>query len=247
MGQYQYHDHDGGSETVLPGRTITVMATSSVGQASATYKLVIVDQPHFHMTIEPSVLTVAPGRSGTATVNIVRRGDFAGDVVLSIMNPTPGLTVSFDPQTLEGAYGIVMVQVAPTVPEGNYAFTIVGEGHDVPLVTARVSLNVRAALTGWYVVADPSELTIVRGGSGRTEAYVVTDVEFPGWATYSLVNPPPGIYADFEYHFDWGYPATVTIFVPSTVAAGQYVLTLAVSCPGIETKTITIGLTVKDP
>jgi hypothetical protein len=236
------------AETVLPGSyTITVTASSSIGTAAATYQLIIVDTPHFHMSVEPSTLTVAAGMSGTATVNIARRGDFTGEVELSADNPTPGLTVSFDPAKLEGTSAIVMVRAASTVPEGNYTFTVAGNGQGVPPATARLSVHVKALPTDWYVVAEPSELTVTRGSSGHIEVHVVTDVEFPGWANYSLVNPPAGISADFEYHYDWGYPATMTIFVPSTVAAGQYALTLATACPGLPTKTITIGLTVKDP
>lgn len=236
------------AETMLPGTyTITVTASSSIGKDTATYKLIIVDTPHFHMSVEPSMLTVAPGASGTATVNIVRRGDFTGAVVLSGGNANPGLAVSFDPATIEGTRGIVRVRVADNVPDGNYAFTVIGNGPDVPTATAGFSVNVKPPLSDWVVVADPSELTVARGSSGWVEVYVVTEVEFPGWANYSLVNPPAGIYADFEYYYDWGYPATMTIFVPSTVAAGRYTLTLAAGCPGIPTKTITIGLTVKDP
>ena len=236
------------AETVVPGLyTITVTASSDIGTDNATYKLTIVDTPHFHMSVEPSTLTIAPGMTGTATVNIERRGDFRGDVVLSVANSVPGMTVSFDPATIEGTRGIVLVRAAATAADGNSSFTIVGNGYDVPTVTARLSVNVKAPLTDWYVVANPSELTVTRGFSGRVEVSVVTDVEFPGWANYSLVNPPAGVTADFEYHYDWGYPATMLIYVASSVPAGQYTLTLATSCPGIPTKTITIGLTVKDP
>ena len=235
-------------ENVVPGTyTITVTASSSVGTDTATYQLIILDTPHFHMRVEPSTLTVAPGMSGTATVNIVRRGDFTGQVELSVANPIPGLTVSFDPGTIEGTSGLVTVRVAAAVPDEEYAFIVVGNNPGVPSATARLSVNVTTPLTDWFVVAEPSELTVTRGSSGRIEVHVETDVEFPGWASYSLVNPPAGIYADFEYHWDWGYPATVTLFVPPTVAAGRYTLTLATACPGLPTKTIPIGLTVKDP
>ena len=236
------------AETVIPGSyTVTVTASSSIGTDNATYKLIIVDTPHFHMSVEPSMLTVAPGMTGTATVKIERRGNFTGDVVLAVANAASGLTVLFDPETIDGTRAIVTVRVATTVSDGNYAFTIVGSGYDVPTATARLSVDVKSPLTDWYVVADPTEVTVVRGGSGRIEVRVVTDVEFPGWANYSLVNPPAGISTDFEYHYDWGYPATMMIYVASSVPAGRYTLTLATSCPGITTKTITITLTVKDP
>lgn len=236
------------TETAPPGLyTVTVTASSSIGTDNASYKLIVVDTPHFHMSVEPSTLIIAPGMTGTATVNIERRGEFTGDVVLSFANSAPGLTVSFDPPAIEGTRGIVTVRVASTVPDGNHTFTIVGSGIDVPMATARLSVNVKAPLTDWYVVADPTELTVTRGSAGRIDVYVVTDIEFPGWANYSLVNPPAGITTDIEYHYDWGYPATMLIYVASSVPAGQYTLTLATSCPGIATKTITIGLTVKDP
>lgn len=232
-------------ENVVPGSyPVTVTASSSVGKDSASYTLIIVDTPHFHMSVEPSLLTVAPGTSGTAAVNIVRRGGFTGDVVLSADVLPPEVTVLFDPATIDGTRGIVTVRVGNAVPDGNYGFWIVGSGYDAPTTTVRLSVNVKAPLTDWYTVADPSELTVARGGSGRVEVSVVTDVEFPGWANYSLVNPPAGISATFEYHYDWGYPATMIISVPSNVPAGQYTLVLATSCPGISTKTITIKLTV---
>jgi hypothetical protein len=234
-------------ETVLPGAyTITVAATSSVGEASVTYGLVVIDPPHFHLGAEP-VMTVAAGRIGWTAVYIERRGNFSGAVTLSAVIPTSGITATFDPAIVTGTTGYMTLQVASTVPNGTYTVTVVGEADGVPTTTTKISLTVRSVVTDWYLVADPSELTVVRGGTVRTEVWVVTEDLFPGWATYSLIDPPAGVFADYEYHYDGWYPATAMIHVPSTVTAGRYVLTMGVSFPGFETKTVPIGLTVKDP
>lgn len=235
-------------EAAPPGSySITVKATASIGEATTSYTLVILEAPHFHMSMEPSVLTVPQGRSGTATVRITRSGGFSGSVALSAANTQGGLTVTFDPASVTGTTSIVGLSVAATVPTGSYALTVAGAAEGVATVTSMIQLDVVSLAGEWYLVADPSELTIVRGGQGQTDVRVVTESELPGWATYSLVEPPAGIYATFEYHYNWGYPATAMIAVPSTVSAGQYMLTLAAAFPGIETKTMTLGLTVTDP
>jgi hypothetical protein len=235
-------------ETAPPGSyTITLTAMSSIGEAATNYRLEIVEVPHFHMSVEPSELTVPQGRSGTATVRITRRGGFWGSVALSVANTMSGLEVTLDPEIVHGNTSTVTLSVATTVPTGSYTLTVAGAAEAIPTGTSIISLNVRSPVAEWYPVADPPELTVVRGNHGLTDVHVVTEEELPGWATYSLVNPPAGIYAVFEYHFDWGYPATAIIVVPNGVAAGQYMLTLAATFPGIETKTTTIGLTVKDP
>lgn len=235
-------------ESAPPGSyTITVLATSSIGEATATYKLVIVEEPHFHLALDPSVRTVGPGRMTWISVNIDRRGGFSGSVSLSAVSSTDGFTVNFEPAIVTGTTATAMIEVAGTVPDGNYTLTVVGEAFGIPTTAALIALTVRTPVTEWYLVADPSELTVVRGSTGRAEVWVVTDDLFPGWATYSLVNPPAGVHAEFEYHYGGGYEATATIFVPTTVAAGRYTLTFAVSFPGVVAKTVTIGLTVKDP
>jgi hypothetical protein len=236
------------SDTTLEGSyTLVVRAASSFGTATATYKLLVVDTPHFHLSLDPSTLAVAPGMSGSTTVNIVRRGDYSGEVALSVADVAPGLTVSLESQTISRPRSMLTVRVAEAAPRGGYTFTIVGNGQGVPTITSRVVVHVKTSPADWYVVAEPSELTVTRGSSGVSEVHVATDVEIPGWSTYSLVNPPAGISATFEYWFDWGYPATMTIFVDPTVAAGRYTLTLAVSFPGTRTETAPIELTVKDP
>jgi uncharacterized membrane protein len=235
------------SDTALEGSyNLIVRAASSFTTATATYKLLVVDTPHFHMSLDPSTFAVAPGTSGSTMVNIVRRGEFAGEVTLSVADVASGLTVLLEPQATSGR-SILTVRVAQGLPHGSYSFTIVANGPGVPTLTSRVVVHVKTSPADWYVVAEPSELTVTRGSSGTSEVRVVTDVEIPGWATYSLVNPPAGISATFEYWYDWGYPATMMIFVDPTVAAGRYTLTLAVSFPGTRTETVPIDLTVKDP
>jgi hypothetical protein len=234
-------------ENAPPGsHTITVKASSSVGAVTATYTLVIVEAPLFRLSVEPSVLTVPPGGSGTAIVRIGRSGGFSGSVALSLTDPPSGLTVTLDPVIVTEAASTITLAVGPLAPTGSHVLTVVGAADGLPTATSRIALDVRSPGQS-FLVAEPSELTVVRGGQGRTEVSVVTDYEMDGWATYSLVNPPSGISATFEYHFDWGYPATALIDVLSTVAAGRYMLTLGVAFPGIATRTMMIGLTVTDP
>jgi hypothetical protein len=232
-------------EAANPGSyTITVKAASSVGSVTTTYTLVIVEAPRFQLSVEPSVLTVLPGGRVMATVRITRSGGFSGNVALSVTGATSGLTVTFDPAIVTKTASTVTLSVAPTAPTGRTVLMVVGAADALPTATSSIALDVGSQP---LLVAEPSELTVVRGGHGRTEVSVVPAYELGGWATYSLVAPPSGISATFEYHFDGGYPATATISVPSTVAPGRYMLTLGVTFPAIATLTTMIGLTVIDP
>lgn len=227
---------------------ITVKAVSSIGEATTAYILAVVYAPHFHLTVEPSVLPVETGKSGAATVHIDRRDGFSGSVELSAAVPRSELDVAFDPAVVMGTTSIVTVSVAATLPVGNYPVTLTGTAAAIPNGTTTVGLQVNTLPAGWYVTADPAELTVVRGSSGQTEVSIFPPYNLgAGWATYSLVNPPPGIAAGFEFWFDGGYPATATITVAQSVAPGDYTLTLAAAFQGYETRTTTIRLTVRDP
>jgi hypothetical protein len=235
-------------ETVVPGSyTVTVLAASSIGEATTTYRLVLVEPPDFHISVEPSAMTVERGEGATTTVHITRSGGFTGEVALSLENSGGSITATFAPATVAGATSTATILVASTLPMGSYTVTVTGAAAGLPTRTATIALTVTGVSTEWYLVAAPTELTVARGSHGQTDVSVVTDAEILGFAGYSLVDPPAGIYAWFDYHYDWGYPATATIFVPSTVAAGRYMLTLGAVVSGTPTKTVAIALTVIDP
>lgn len=96
----------------------------------------------------PSALTIAPGGSGTTTVNLTRT-NFTGAVTLSLGGAPAGVTGSFSPAAPTGNSSTLTVNVGNSVGAGVYPLTIDGTSTAGPRSTK---------LT----------LTVGTGGSGNT-------------------------------------------------------------------------------
>jgi len=76
--------------------------------------------------VDPAVVTIAQGGSGTVTVTLSRTPSFSNPVTLSIANLPTGVTATFTPQVLEGlvATSAVDIDVGPTTALGNHILVI---------------------------------------------------------------------------------------------------------------------------
>lgn len=102
------------------------------------------------LTASPSALTIPQGGTGTVTVTLVRGGGFTDPVNLFVTGLPTGVTLSVTPAQFTGqtTQAIVTVNVASTVPAGNYTATVSGTATGVGTATASYTLTVTAPTGG---------------------------------------------------------------------------------------------------
>ena len=94
----------------------------------------------------PSALTIAPGGSGTTTVNLTRT-NFTGAVTLSLSGAPGGVTPSFSPSAPTGASSTLTLNVGGGVATGVYPLTINGTSTAGPRST-KLTLTVGTGGSG---------------------------------------------------------------------------------------------------
>ena len=135
--------------TVTPQTySATVTATAQgVGQATATYQVIVTAQPNYSLSVVPSALAIAAGASGNATVAIART-DFTGEVSLALQNPPTGISGAFTPTSTAANTSSLVVSVAASVLPGSYPLTIQGTGTGPGVKTASLTITATAPPAG---------------------------------------------------------------------------------------------------
>ncbi|MBB5957132.1 aminopeptidase S [Saccharothrix tamanrassetensis] len=121
---------------------ITVRGTGSVAR-TATYNLTVTGGGgnDFSLSLNPASGTVAVGNSGTFAVDTATTAGSPQNVALSATGLPTGVTVSFDPSTVQsGSSSTATVSVGASVANGTYTITVVGSGASAR--TATYSLTV---------------------------------------------------------------------------------------------------------
>lgn len=199
------------------------------------------------LSASPAALTVEQGGTGTVTVTLVRGGGFADPVNVTVTGLPAGVTLSVTPQQLTGNtnQATVTVNVANTVPAGTYTATVTGTATGIGSTTATYTLTV-TALPTYTLTATPAAVSIGQGGSGTT-TIGIQRTNFAGGVALTLDNPPAGVTGSFNPTPATANQSTLTINVASSVAAGNYNLTVKGSATGPGDKTTVVALTVTPP
>jgi hypothetical protein len=165
-------------------------------------------QPFAALALEPASVSTARGNQRSTTLTAQTGGSFDGSLALTATGAPQGVTVSFDPPSVDGSRSSnVTVSVAHGTPTGTYSITISGTGSGLDktttltvTVTAEVLLTWNASTSGdviGYNVArsDTSGSGYVRlnselvsgtsyvddtAQSGHTYYYVATAVNAAG-------------------------------------------------------------------
>ncbi len=122
--------------------TLTITTSSSV--VAGTYPLVVsataggithtedatlqvTSGASFSLSVSPQTLTVAPGRSGAATVTLAATNGFAGFATLGVSGLPAGASASFgsNPAAVPGTSSLT-ITTAPNTPTGSYTLTVSG-------------------------------------------------------------------------------------------------------------------------
>jgi len=109
-----------------PGACLLLMALLSACGGGSGGKRPISNE--FTVSLSPTRLTINQGESGTTTLIITPRNGFTGTVSLSVVNPHDGITVRFNPSSLnvpDKTQSTVTVEVGSNVSPNSYSITLV--------------------------------------------------------------------------------------------------------------------------
>ncbi len=230
------------TNSVTPGLyPLTITGTSGSLTQATTLNLTVA-APTF--TMSPlGTLTMGTGTSNGYYVNIQRLYGFAGGVTLSASGLPSGVTVSFNPSTIPGTstYSYMTFNVGASTAPGQYPLTITGVSGS-QTVTTSLTLIVSAPT----FTLSSNSVTVGQGLSGTAYVYVNQLYGFTGAVTLSASGLPSGVTATFAPNPTTGYSTQVTINVSSSVAAGQYPVTIT-GTSGSLIKTTTMTLVVGVP
>ncbi len=187
------------------------------------------------LTASPTVLSLAQGETGTVNVTLVRGGGFSDPVNVTVEGLPAGVTATVQPTQLTGSTtsATVTVTVASTVAAGTYPVTVRASATGVGSATANYTLTV-TALPNYTLSMTPTTVTVPPGGSGQSTVNI-TRTNFTGAVTLSLDAPTAGITATFNPAAPTGNTSVATINVASTVANGNYTVTIKGAATGVPT------------
>lgn len=234
-------------ESVIEGTyTVTVTGSSSIGSASATFTLVIVEAPGFELSVAPAALTMPQGTSRTATVTITREGGFASGVALMLANPPAGIGGTFNPASTSGSTSTLTLVVDASVIPADYQLTIQGVATGLPTHTATLALTVIVPLD-FTLAANPSALTVQRGGTGNTTIQITRSASFDGPVQLSVFYDSDEFSGTFAPTSPIGASATLTLMVAAWTAPGNYTVTIVGDAEGVPQRTTMLAVTVVEP
>jgi len=81
---------------------------------------------NFLLTATPSSVTVAVGKSATASLALTRQGGFTSAVALSSSGAPSGVTVTLSPTSITTAPATVTIAATSSAPAGSYTLTLTG-------------------------------------------------------------------------------------------------------------------------
>ncbi|MBC7896486.1 MAG: hypothetical protein H7066_13810 [Cytophagaceae bacterium] len=191
----------------------------------------------------PAIL-LSTGGSATAGFTITRGGGFTGSVSLALSGLPTGVTGAFAPASLDASTtsSTLTVTAAANAAAGVSTLTITASGTGVTSQTTTVQVVISQPTIA--LTPTPATLSITAGQGGSTVINVSRSTGFTGAVTLALVTPPAGITGSFALSPTTAITSTLTLAVASSVAAGNYTLTVRGSATGVQDNNTTITLTV---
>ena len=104
---------------------------------------------NYQIQLAGDSLALSQGSAGSMDFSVSSLGAYSGNVALSASNVPAGVTIAFDPTSLNTGTSVLTVNAAPTVPPGTYAINIIGTSGSLTSSTT-LNLTIGSALTGYY-------------------------------------------------------------------------------------------------
>jgi cellulose 1,4-beta-cellobiosidase len=194
----------------------------------------------FTLASSPTTLSVAQGTSGTDTITVTDLPGFTGTVSFTASGMPSGVTASFSPASSTTST-VLTLTASSTATTGAFTVTVTGTSGSN---TATTSFTLDVTSTGSFTLKPSSTTLSVAPGASGTDTITVTDVSpFAGSVTFAASGQPSGVTPTFS-------PASsttssvLTLAVGSTVAAGNYTITVTGTSGTLAPVTTTFTLTV---
>ena len=217
--------------------TLTVTGKSGNLTHSIAVSLAVQD---FSLSLTPSSKTVAQGGQTTYTVSVSPLNGFSGSVSYGVSGLPSGVSGNV-------SNSVLTLTASATATTGSKTFTVTGtSGSDSHTATATVT--VQPAASGDFSLSAAPSATVLPGGQGTVNVGITTSGGFSGGVNLGASGAPPGVSTSFSPNPATGSSSTLTLAAGSSVAAGNYQLSItgsSVTTPSL-THTISVTLVVQD-
>jgi cellulase/cellobiase CelA1 len=227
------------SSTPAGSYQIKIVGTDGSVTSSVTITVTI-PATGFTLASSPTTLSVAQGTSATDTITVTDLPGFTGTVSFNVSGLPSGVTSSFNP-TSSATSTVLTLTASSTATTGAFTVTVTGNSGSN---SATTSLTLNVTSTGSFTLKPSSTTLSVAAGSSGTDTITVTDVSpFTGSVTFAASGQPSGVTPTFS-------PASsttssvLTLAVGSTVAPGNYTITVTGTSGTLAPVTTTFTLTV---
>jgi Pro-kumamolisin, activation domain len=230
------------SATATPGTVnASVKATSGSISASVPLTVTVPAPPGFQLSSSVSILSLAQGGTGAASIVITPQSGFSGAITFTTSGLPTGVTASFGSA---GATGITLTLTATAAAAAKTSqFTITGTSG---LITADLSMSVTVAPPPDFgmTLVLPS-LALVQGGKGATAISVTPVSGTLGTVKLAASGLPSGVTVSFSPLNSTGlFLGTFSTSASATVAGSKVTVT---ATSGTYSHTATLSLTVLAP
>jgi Pro-kumamolisin, activation domain/Bacterial Ig-like domain (group 3)/MBG domain (YGX type)/FG-GAP-like repeat len=227
------------SASVAPGQYPITITGVSGSQTITTTLTLSINVPAFTL-FSPSTMTVGQGTSVTSYVDINDLYGFSSPVTLSVSGLPSGVTATFSPNPTTYSTQLTFT-ASSSIAAGQYPITITGTSGSL---TQTVTMTLTVAPVSFTL--SSYALTIGQGQTGATSVYLNAVNGFNNPVTLSISGLPSGVTAAFATNPTTAYATQLSFTAGSSVAAGQYPLTIT-GTSGSLTQTTTLTLTVGVP
>ncbi|MEU1389274.1 M4 family metallopeptidase [Nonomuraea sp. NPDC005730] len=212
--------------------TVQVIAQGTAQTQTQNYTLTVSrpgDPDSFSVRLDPEAGTATAGGTVATTVNTATTGGQPQQVTLSAAKLPNGVTVAFDPATIQsGQSSRLTFTVASTAKNGTYPITVTATG-TAQTQTVSYALTVTGGTPAgdFTVAADPSSATVTAGATGTTTLKTQVTTGRPIPLTLAADGVPPGATVTFSpSSINSGESSTVTVTTSSSTPAQTYTITL---------------------
>lgn len=176
--------------------------------------------------IGPPTVAIAQAQNATANV-IVNQTDLVGPISLSLDNPPPGLSATFQP----ASNGLVPMTIAAaaSVAPGAYTLMVRGRANDGTTATADLVVTVSRASVALSV--KPESLIVFQGTSSTTSLSLARTL-FPGDVAISAENVPSNVTVTGEPAIVAGNATTIRVAATTDASPGATDVTIRGSLTG---------------
>jgi uncharacterized membrane protein len=224
-----------------PGYDLTTGWGSANGQ-SLINDLAGPQVPGFWLASTQSAITVNPGSTANATLNITGAGGFTGSVTFAVSSTLPsGVTASFAPNPTATS-SVLTLTANSSAPNTTQNVTVTGTSGNL---SATTNFTVAVHTPSFTLAASPASVSANQGAAGTTTISVLPLYGFNSSVTLSIAGLPAGVTAAFSPTSTTG-SSTLTLTSSSTTTPGTYPLTIT-GTSGNLTISTPLSLTVVGP